>query len=287
MNPLLHYLKYGMREGRVLPTQRQSTQAVKPKFKCPVCQNNIIEFQPLGSYYEDNWKKHAFPFGSDDFETLNSRQYSCPVCAASDRDRLYALYLPRVMDQGAPEREIQVLDVAPSLPLKNILLKSPRVKYLSADRHMKDVDLVVDITQMDPLRDDSCDFFICSHVLEHVWNDRKALSELFRVLKTGGSGILMVPINLRIDKIREDPTITDIGERWREFGQDDHVRLYSKSGFLERVYEAGFTVSQYGIDFFGRDVFFQHGISPQSILYVVTKDRHTHHASPPLAESIR
>jgi SAM-dependent methyltransferase len=115
------------------------------------------------------------------------------------------------------------------------------------------------------------DFFICSHVLEHVTDDKKALSELFRVLKTGGSGILMVPINLRIDKIEEDPNVEDIGERWRRFGQDDHIRLYSKKGFVERVKEAGFTIHQYGVDFFGEHVFFQHGISPKSILYVAKK----------------
>jgi ubiquinone/menaquinone biosynthesis C-methylase UbiE len=42
------------------------------------------------------------------------------------------------------------------------------------------------------------------------------LSELFRILKPGGSGILMVLINLKIDKIKEDSTINDIGKRWRD-----------------------------------------------------------------------
>ena len=235
INPLLHYLKYGINEGRVLSSQRQPTQLVKPEFKCPVCQNEIAEFQPLNSYYEKNWKKYGFSFELEDFETLNSRQYFCPVCGADDRDRLYALYLARMINQGLSGSPIKILDIAPANPLKKFLLKYPNIEYQSADKYMKDVDLVVDITNMPSIPHEAYDFFICSHVLEHVSDDQKALSELFRILKPGGSGILMVPINLRIDKIEEDPDLNDIGERWQRFGQDDHIRLYSKTGFIERV----------------------------------------------------
>ncbi len=247
-------------------------QYVVPQFKCSLCQNDIDGFNPLGSYYEENWNKYGFPFGADDFETLNSNQYFCPKCGAADRDRLYALYISRVMNRNLSEKPITIIDIAPSPPLRNFLLKYSNIKYQSADKFMKDVDLVVDITNMYSIPQETYDFFICSHVLEHVVDDKKALSELFRILKIGGSGILMVPINLSIDKIEEDPNIDDIGERWRRFGQDDHIRLYSKRGFIERVEEAGFTINQYGVDFFGEDIFFQYEISPKSILYIVKKN---------------
>ena len=81
----------------------------------------------------------------------------------------------------------------------------------------------------------------------------------------------MVPINLAITEIDEDPTVTDEVERWRRFGQFDHVRLYSKPGFIQRVTETGFLVHQLGIDFFGKDIFHRNGISPKSVLYVVEK----------------
>jgi SAM-dependent methyltransferase len=221
--------------------------------------------------YEENWEKFGFLYGYDDFETLNPNQYFCPKCGASDRDRLYALYLARMIDQDFTESPIKILDIAPAQGLKQFLLKYPNIEYQSADIHMEDVDIIVDVSDMIIIDKESYDFFICSHVLEHVTDDQKALSELYRILKPGGSGILMVPINLRLDKIREDPSVTDIGERWRRFGQDDHIRLYSKRGFIERCEEAGFTLHQYGIEFFGEDVFFLHGISPRSILYVVQK----------------
>ncbi|HEX7494805.1 MAG TPA: glycosyltransferase [Bacteroidales bacterium] len=270
INPLLHYLKYGKKEGRI-STQGQQIEIADFPFSCPVCGEKVKEFVPLSSYYEENWKKYHFPYKSDDFETLNSKQYHCPNCGASDRERLYALYLTGIMKKDLSGNPITILDIAPAIPLKMFLLKYSNIKYQSTDRYMKDVDFVVDITNMNTIDQEVYNFFICSHVLEHVTDDHKALSELFRILKPGGSGILMVPVNLRIDMIMEDPTVSDIGERWRRFGQDDHIRLYSKKGFIERVEQAGFTINQYGVDYFGEEAFFQHGISSKSILYIAEK----------------
>ena len=84
-----------------------------------------------------------------------------------------------------------------------------------------------------------------------------------------------MPIVLSIDdEIDEDPSVTDVAERWRRFGQDGHVRLYSKQGFVKRVEEAGFVVHQLGQKFFGQKVFKQYGITPQSVLYIVEIKKH-------------
>ena len=138
---------------------------------------------------------------------------------------------------------------------------------------MKDVDYNVDISNMPIFADQSVDFFVCSHILEHVDNDRKAMAELYRVLKPGGSGILMVPIDLTLANIDEDPSVTDVAERWRRFGQNDHVRMYNKQGFVERVQAAGFVVHQYGIQHFGYYTFWRAGLALTSVLYVVEKPR--------------
>ena len=115
--------------------------------------------------------------------------------------------------------------------------------------------------------DSSVDFFICSHVLEHVEDDRKALRELYRILRQGGQGILIVPIILTIDEIDEDPYVTDEAERWRRFGQFDHVRIYSKPGFLKSG-GGGFTTTQLGSKTSEGDIQ-EHAISDQSVLYIV------------------
>jgi hypothetical protein len=82
-----------------------------------VCQNELDEFKSHNSYYEENWKKYGFSFGLDDFETLNSRQYFCPICGATDRGRLCALYLTRIIEQELSGNLIKILDIAPTCPL--------------------------------------------------------------------------------------------------------------------------------------------------------------------------
>jgi hypothetical protein len=70
-------------------------------------------------------------------------------------------------------------------------------------------------------------------------------------------------IVVSLEEIVEDPSVIDEGKRWKRFGQFDHVRLYSREGFLKRIKEAGFLVNEYGKEFFGSELFSQIGISSQ------------------------
>lgn len=260
---------------------RSGINSVTAKYYCPVCRRRVNSFRPLPDQLIENLQKYENPYRLDQAETCAYQGYLCPFCWASDRDRLYALYIKRylknVNEYSAHEhKEIKILDIAPSAVLSKciqryIMRSHVKVSYRTADMLMEDVDDQVDITDMKDYADEQFDFFICSHVLEHVPDDKKALSELFRILKRGGQGILMVPIILGVEEIDEDPTVTDAGERWRRFGQDDHIRLYSKQGFIERVAAAGFQVHQYGEAFFGKKLFTRSSISSQSVLYVVEK----------------
>jgi predicted SAM-dependent methyltransferase len=242
------------------------------RYACPVCGKKVKAFEPLPGYYKENLTQYGSLLGSlDEWETINEKNYSCPNCSSSDRDRLYARYFTQKLARLKPGMIFDLLDVAPTRSLKPFLLKYTQLRYRSADLNRKGVDDVIDITDMHVYEDNRFDIFICSHVLEHVADDRKAISELFRVLKPGGWGILMVPIYLKGIEIDEDPSITDVGERWRRFGQHDHVRVYSKAGFINRVREAGFKIQQYGKEYFGRQVLDKYGITDQSVLYIVEK----------------
>ena len=83
---------------------------------------------------------------------------------------------------------------------------------------------------------------LCSHVLEHVVDDRKAMRELHRVLHPSGWALIVVPIASRRDETFEDPAVLTPADRERVFGQADHVRIYGRD-FKARLEEAGFTVS--------------------------------------------
>jgi len=230
----------------------------------------------LPTEYLEEQIKYGFPYLPRDAEMCNGANYSCPHCEASDRDRLFALCLSEYFQKLTPDDSIKILDFAPVFGLSSFIrrriARAPcPVMYRTADLLRSDVDDNVDITNMKLYGNDSVDFFICSHVLEHVDNDRKALAELYRILRPRAQGILVVPILLHGDEMDEDPSVTDPAERWRRFGQPDHVRRYSKAEFLLRTQQAGFTIHQLGVEHFGKEAFAEHCITDQSILYLVEK----------------
>ena len=237
-----------------------------------MCEKSVGEFAPLPEFYRENLRKHGSPIALEDMETLNVRQYSCPECGAADRDRLCALYLEKRLDAPAKEARKVLIEFAPSRAFTSLIRKKyPRIEHRSADISMDGVDDRVDIMDMRSYPDGCADAFVCSHVLEHVADDRKAFRELYRILKPGGWGILLVPILVGADSIDEDAGPLSDAERWRRFGQNDHVRIYSRVGFLARAAEAGFSVDPLGVEHFGREAFRKCGIADVSVLYVAEK----------------
>jgi SAM-dependent methyltransferase len=237
-----------------------------PGFHCPVCARNVAGMMPLGKDFIEPRRRFGNPYQLEDMETLNFRDYNCPRCGASDRERLYALYF----SERLGNENVRLLDVAPPPALSAFLRKFPNLERRTADLFRTDVDDQADITNMPLYTDGRFDAFICSHVLEHVNDDRAAMRELHRILRPGGWGIAMVPVNSKA-VFDEDPGVTDIGERWRRFGQFDHVRTYTRYDFVRRLTEAGFVVRQLGIEHFGAETFSRCAITPTSILYVVEK----------------
>src|SRR6185312_4157451 len=126
----------------------------------------------------------------------------------------------------------------------------------------------IDLTAMDDYKDQSVDILLCSHVLEHIPKDYKAMQEIARVLKPEGVAVLLVPLVKGVDETNEDPSIVSQALRWKYFGMGDHVRQYGKRDFLARLEEAGLQVEQLGIDYFGAGAFARAAIAENSVLYV-------------------
>jgi SAM-dependent methyltransferase len=249
--------------------RRDMKKVIGPKRHCPVCNKAFKgRFNPIPDYYLENSKRTGWPYSPDDAETLSYKEFSCPFCDSMDRDRLYALYLSKSIKK---DKSYKLLDIAPSKGLAVYLKARPEIKRRTADLFMEGVDDRVNIMDMKIYPDASFDIFICSHILEHVDDDRQAMRELSRILKPDGFGICMVPIITPLVDIDEDITVTDPDERWRRFGQDDHVRLYSKKDFVNRLTEVGFKVEECGAKFFSQAEMIYNGISPKSVLYIVRK----------------
>ena len=179
----------------------------------------------------------ALPFAND----------ICPVCYGASRTRLMCHYLERVVGVGG--RPVRLLHVAPDIGMYYWLRKRPQLDYVPADLMPERYSIVPNVRKEDlnqlSFSDASFDVVVVSHVLEHVPDDRQAMSEVRRVLKSDGYGLFMGPEAIDGGETVEDPTIVDPDERKRLFAQRDHVRVYSREDFAQRLRQCGIAVEPY------------------------------------------
>jgi ubiquinone/menaquinone biosynthesis C-methylase UbiE len=170
------------------------------------------------------------------FIKMQNGELLCARCGSLQRDRrLYHLLQTENLLQG------NVLDFSPSRSLYRKFKKTSGIKYFPSDYSNEFIsDHRLDITAIN-LPDNSFDLIICYHILEHIPDDRKSMTELFRVLKPGGNIFIQTPF--KEGEIYEDTSISTEAERKKHFGQADHVRIYSAEGLQERLKQAGFSVS--------------------------------------------
>jgi hypothetical protein len=192
-------------------------------YYCPLCESWLRRFLPTRTR-PNSW---------------------CPVCRSVHRHRLVWLFLQRKTDLLIAPRK-RLLHVAPELGFERRFRQFAHLDYLSADLHNPRAMVKMDITDIQ-YPDGSFDTIYCSHVLEHVLDDRQAMREFYRVLKPGGWAILMVPI--ATEPTVEDSSVTDPAERQRLFGRHDHVRRYGPD-YVDRLGDAGFQVTVYAADEF-------------------------------------
>lgn len=205
------------------------------RIRCPFCGSKLRVFLPGGLKHPVLKEKKIVGGGY----RLNAL---CPVCGSKDRERLVYLYLLHKTDIF--NRHNKVLHVAPEANLEAVLRSRPTIDYVTADLYDQSVTVRMDITDM-AYPDNSFDVIICNHVLEHTVDDRKAMGELFRTLKPGGYAILQVPISLSLENTHEDHSITAPSERERAFGQADHLRIYAKKDYRNRLEQVGFRVAEF------------------------------------------
>ena len=168
----------------------------------------------------------------------------CPNCLALERHRTLWLWLLRESDIGRGALALpRLLHVAPEVALMRKFHKiyaAQPADYVTADLESPLADLHFDIQHI-PLEDESFDAVICNHIMEHVEDDRQAMREIKRILRKGGWGVILSPVDMQRETTFEDDTITDEAERTRIFGQYDHRRIYGRD-YGKRLEEVGFEV---------------------------------------------
>lgn len=183
---------------------------------CPVCETDFSRFLPAGT--GGRYRERAI----------------CPRCRARERDRLAWLFLQRNPQLFAGGRVV-MLHVAPEPRLAAFFRHRAGAGYCSADLMRRDVDLRLDVSAL-PFAAASLDAIYCSHVLQDVPNDRRALAEFYRVLRPGGWAIVNIP--LHADYTRENPRPDNVRRR-HDKRPDEHLRQYGHD-YLQRLQEVGF-----------------------------------------------
>ncbi len=161
-----------------------------------------------------------------------------PSTLSLERHRLLWLYLLNKTEFFT--KEIKLLHFAPEQAFHKRFKKLKNINYTTTDLNSPLAEIKADICNL-PFEDNSYEVILCNHVLEHIPDHQKAISELFRVLKPGGWGIVQIPQDLTREKTFEDDTISDPKERAKIFGQYDHLRVYGRD-FPNFLKAAGFEV---------------------------------------------
>jgi SAM-dependent methyltransferase len=187
--------------------------------ECPVCERSFSKFLSYGS------------------EVAHRENVLCPYDLTLERHRLMWLYLQRETNFFTAAN-LKVLHIAPEQCFLPHFKKQKNLDYITADLVSPIADLHFDLHDI-PLEDNQYDVVFCNHVMEHVDDPIRCMSELQRVMKPGGWAIMQVPQDMTRKETYEDPSITSPSEREKHFWQKDHVRLFGldypkwleKSGF--------------------------------------------------------
>ena len=203
---------------------------VKPFFKYALRGNKYTD--PIDG---ESFKKFL-PYGY-----INQREnVLSPSTLSLERHRLLWLYLKN--ETGFFTKPLKVLHFAPEQAFYKRFKKLKNLDYITTDLNSPLADVKADICNL-PFKNNEFDFILCNHVLEHIPDDTKAMQEIYRILKPGGTAILQIPQDLKRKKTFEDNSITDKQERTRIFGQYDHVRIYGLD-YFEKLRTIGFKVEE-------------------------------------------
>lgn len=198
----------------------------------------ILAFFLKGTKYTDPINEKSYrkflPYG---YENVRENVLS-PGTLSLERHRLFWLYLKN--ETGFFTEKLKVLHFAPEQAFYKKFRKMKNLDYTTTDLNSPIADVKADICDL-PFTDNEFDFIICNHVLEHIPDGTKAMQELYRILKPGGTAILQVPYKAGLETTFEDDSITDPKERARIFGQYDHVRVYGMD-YFDKLRSIGFKV---------------------------------------------
>lgn len=222
-------VRWHVRHGLPLKVARIYSRSPGQRY-CPICERSSLYFLPGG------------------MEKIRG-DARCQYCFTAERHRLLWQFLVKKSHLFPPRPK--VLHIGPG-DIRYLVSKLKKHfgtlkgggQYVTAGLELRQVVVKTDVTTM-AFADEVFDFIYCSHVLEHVEEDKRALREIRRVLRVGGHAIVQIPITA--EKTFEDPTVVDPERRFEFFGDPGHVRRYGPD-FAMRLRAAGFQVETFRVE---------------------------------------
>jgi len=206
------------------------------RYTCKFCNGSYNQFAPW-----DPAPENRVALEANEVIAGYGKNILCPNCLSTARERL----VRAVLEKEPIAAGARILHAAPEKHLYEFLKTQASVTtidYLPAYYRRIDPNIAFADLRNLSFGDAQFDYVIANHVLEHIPEDKQAIREIFRVLKTGGKAIRQVPFSNRLASTLEEPGIHDPARQSALFGQADHVRVYAREDFMQRLRSAGFTV---------------------------------------------
>ncbi len=219
--------------------------------ECTVCGKKFSKFLSYGS------------------DVAHRDNVLCPNDLTLERHRLMWLYL-KGHSNFFTKKDLSVLHIAPEQCFHKKFKSQGNLNYLTGDLVSPIADLHFDLHDI-PLEDNRFDVIFCNHVMEHVDDAIRCMSELHRVMKPGGWGIMQVPQDFTREETFEDPSITSEEDREKYYWQKDHVRLFGRD-YPNWLKKAGFGVIEFDKESnYSQELIEKYRLDKKEILYIVSK----------------
>ena len=213
------------------------------KYHCYFCNKRARKFISYGSFNNTIKEYQIQSMGRRD-------NCICPNCHSKDRERFVHLFILNLINKNIINKKSKILHFSPEQNLRNYFINSKFENYSTSDFLSKNNNLQIDLEKEFKI-DKKFDLIICNHVLEHIRNDDIALKNIFSYLEKKGCAILQTPYSKIINEDYINPTVKTDKDRLNFYGQEDHVRIYSKKSLIQKIKKTGFEIRTFKLeDFF-------------------------------------
>ncbi|MCK5655499.1 MAG: methyltransferase domain-containing protein [Candidatus Aureabacteria bacterium] len=237
------------------------------KKKCYICNRTFNYFTKYrnGTKGIPEFHKRLNGVGSD------IDNFGCMYCGSHDRERHLYMFFD-ALKLWKKMKNAKILHFAPEINLPTKIMEQSPLEYFKADLYPQTKDVKkIDATKL-PFSDETFDFIISNHILEHIPDYNKALCEFYRVIKPGGIQILQTPYSKLLKNNFEDKNIDTDELRLFFYGQKDHVRIFGEYQFLKSIEDVGFNLQiKKHKDFFDDHMAFVYGVNKKEDLILVVK----------------